>query len=144
MEDDGTVDEWQGKKMNTFTVVILIISAVMCCVCSVSCYYNYRVFRTNEPPFPVPKFCPDCLFPQRDYKKMLEEQRRVALEESFNDDSQSNISPSAIQPFSSNFPLEEETPQPTPNDPQQTEKPPTPKPPKVDKYKMPELSDLSS
>jgi hypothetical protein len=32
----------------------------------------------------------------------------IALEDSLNDESQSNIAPSAIQPFSSNFPDEEE------------------------------------
>eukprot|EP00347_Sterkiella_histriomuscorum_P003305 403364794 len=68
-DDGGALDEWGGKQMHTFLILIIIIS-------------------THEPPFPVPKFCPDCLFPQRDYREMLRQRQDEALEESMNDDSQ--------------------------------------------------------
>jgi hypothetical protein len=71
-DDNGTIDVWQGKKMNTFTIVVIIISAIMCIICSLSCFYNYRFHRAHEPPFPVPKFCPDCLFPKGDHRMLLE------------------------------------------------------------------------
>jgi len=51
--------------MNVWSAIVVVVASLMCCVCSLSCFYNYRVFRTREPPFWVPGFCPDCLFPRR-------------------------------------------------------------------------------
>lgn len=62
-DDGGALDEWGGKQIHTFLIIVIIISVILCGLCSLSCFYNYRVFRTHEPPFPVPSFCPDCLFP---------------------------------------------------------------------------------
>lgn len=51
--------------MNVWIIIVIVIAALMCCICSLSCFYNYKVFRTRVAPFWVPSFCPDCLFPRK-------------------------------------------------------------------------------
>lgn len=33
--------------MGVWTIVVFSVGICMCCVCSLSCFYNYRVFRTR-------------------------------------------------------------------------------------------------
>ncbi|CDW89590.1 UNKNOWN [Stylonychia lemnae] len=138
--DDGTVlDDWGGKTMHTFLIAIIIISSFLCCICSLSCFYNYRVFRRHDPPFPVPRFCPDCLFPQRDYREMLRQQQDQALEDSMNDNS---VNDNQQYQVISAFNIEEPTTKKDNNDevPEPTDTGNINAKPKYDKYKLPQLS----
>ena len=58
--------------------IIVLFSTV--CLCS--CFYNYKIVRSNKPPFKVPFFCPDCLFPKSAYKVPIDERMRSSMNES--------------------------------------------------------------
>ena len=44
-------------------LVVMVIFMIVCCSATLI-YYNYRYCKDNEPPFPVPDWCPNCLFPR--------------------------------------------------------------------------------
>ena len=46
-----------------YIIIGLIIAIMFCCVCSV-CYYRCRFEQDRAPPFPVPDWCPSCIFPR--------------------------------------------------------------------------------
>jgi hypothetical protein len=64
-EDDMPNQRWKTST-SAWIIVVIIVSVIMCVICGMSCFYNYRVFKTGDEPFPVPSFCPDCLFPRID------------------------------------------------------------------------------
>ena len=72
--DDGdpTVSRWKWAHMNVWATVVIVVASLMCLICTLSCYYNYRIFRTGEQPCPVPPCCPDCLFPRVDQQELLQ------------------------------------------------------------------------
>lgn len=59
------ISKYGWINMNLWVIIAIVVAALMCCICSLSCFYNYKVLRTRVAPFWVPSFCPDCLFPRK-------------------------------------------------------------------------------
>lgn len=57
--------------MHVWLTIMIVIASIMCAICTCSCYYNWKIFRTQEQPFPVPPCCPECLFPRQDQHNIL-------------------------------------------------------------------------
>lgn len=74
IDDPRVISHWKFQNVVKFLgVILIVVASLMCVLCSLSCFYQYRVHHHHDPPFPVCSWCPDCLFPVRDYKKLLEE-----------------------------------------------------------------------
>jgi len=87
-EEMHIINKWKwGLSGPVATTIIIIISVLLCGICGASCFYKHRLNRDQEPPFQVCTFCPNFLFPVMDYRRMLEEQRRLAMEEGSSEDS---------------------------------------------------------
>lgn len=62
--DVHVINRWKFNVGGPFALTIIsIISASLCVLCSLSCFYNYRIHHGQGPPFIAPSFCPECLFP---------------------------------------------------------------------------------
>jgi hypothetical protein len=59
--------------MHMWTIIVIVVACFMSCICGMSCFYNYRVFRKKSPPFWVPPCCPNCLFPRKRFVPIIEE-----------------------------------------------------------------------
>ena len=70
-EDDPSSNRFKGTSMATWVIIVIVVASVLCCICSMSCYYNYKIFKTGEQPWNVPTFCPECLFPRVDNEALL-------------------------------------------------------------------------
>ena len=58
------INRWKFNVGGPFALTIIsIISASLCVLCSLSCFYNYRIHHGQGPPFTACSFCPECLFP---------------------------------------------------------------------------------
>lgn len=65
------IDGWKLSHMHILLVILVVITCILFCICSLSCYYHYQVSKHNKVPFNVPRFCPECLFPHGHYKRMI-------------------------------------------------------------------------
>ncbi len=53
----------QSLSAGDVVLILLIVFIILCCVLTVG-YYNYRFCKDNEPPFQVPDWCPNFIFPR--------------------------------------------------------------------------------
>ena len=76
------INKWKFGLGNPFaSTAIVVLSAAICFLCGLSCFYNYRLHNTQEAPFPVCSFCPGWLFPIPDHTGLLEQQRLDAIKD---------------------------------------------------------------
>lgn len=133
------MEKWRWGHMQGWTVAIIIVSVIMCFICSCSCFYNYRLHRDQVQPWPMPAFCPDCLFPRRNIKDILRENKELVSEEEEDEEEDVYTHPNANGFFTNGLP----TPNPGSGQEMGTT---SQKPAKIkggDKYKVPDLSDIS-
>ena len=79
--DDDDLKEWHFTHMHFFLFGLIVLILILASICSLSCYYHYKVLRTHEVPFKVPRFCPECLFPHSHYKRLIEHESFVLGQE---------------------------------------------------------------
>ena len=47
-------------------LILMIVFIILCCITTII-YYNYKYQRDDIPPFQVPDWCPNCLFPRSNF-----------------------------------------------------------------------------
>lgn len=75
--------EKPGYNLGMWIYIGIGVGSFFLCMCMCACYYNYRLHSYNEAPFPIPAFCPDCLFPKVEPEVEYGKNLSIVSDESF-------------------------------------------------------------